>query len=64
MPLRQAQGRLSRQPAGPFSFVQGRLPALPSFYRSLLSPWTNVANTILGWRDNANKSALARVTPA
>jgi hypothetical protein len=36
MPLRQAQGRLSRQPAGPFGFAQGRPPALQSFFRSLL----------------------------
>jgi hypothetical protein len=28
MPLRQAQGKLSRQPAGPFDSAQGRLPAL------------------------------------
>ena len=28
MPLRQAQGRLSRQPPGPFDLAQGRLPTL------------------------------------
>jgi len=27
-PLRQAQGRLSRQSAGPFGYAQGGLPAL------------------------------------
>jgi hypothetical protein len=30
MPLRQAQGKLSRQPAGPFGFAQGKLLRLRS----------------------------------
>jgi hypothetical protein len=30
MPLRQAQGKLSRQPAGPFDSAQGRLLRLRS----------------------------------
>jgi hypothetical protein len=37
MPLRQAQGRLSRQPAGPFDYAQCRLPALLSGFGDLQS---------------------------
>ena len=35
MPLRQAQGKLSRQPAGPFDSAQGRPLALQPFFRKL-----------------------------
>jgi len=38
MPLRQAQGKLSRQPAGPFDSAQGRLPALQSDCEAPKSP--------------------------
>jgi len=52
-PLRQAQGRLSRQPAGPFDSAQGGLPALRSFFWSSFLTFGSRVNQCLPAADTS-----------